>query len=196
LGIGKLKLTGIYGGTFNPIHNGHLQLGQYLVEEGLVEELWFLVSPQNPFKVNMELMPDAERLRLTQLAVRGHSKLKVSDFEFRMPRPSYMVHTLEAMRRHYPRREFILVIGADNWERFPQWYRSEDILAHHRLIILPRPGSVLRNVPPNCIVARTPLLDISSTEIRRQITTNPNYRGEGLPPVVWNEILKNHGQKD
>ena len=115
-----MKQTGIYGGTFNPIHNGHLRLGRFLVDEGLVEELWFLVSPENPFKVDQELMPDAERLRLTQLAVRGYSRLRVSDFEFRMPRPSYMVNTLEAMRRHYPRREFILVIGADNWERFPQ----------------------------------------------------------------------------
>lgn len=191
-----MKQTGIYGGTFNPIHNGHLRLGRFLVDEGLVEELWFLVSPQNPFKVDQELMPDAERLRLTQLAVRGYSRLRVSDFEFRMPRPSYMVNTLEAMRRHYPRREFILVIGADNWERFPQWYRSEEILSHHRLIILPRPGCVLQNLPPNCMVAPTPLLDISSTEIRKQISTNPNYKGEGLPEAVWNEIKKNHEQKD
>jgi nicotinate-nucleotide adenylyltransferase len=190
LSIGKLKLTGIYGGTFNPIHNGHLLLGRSLVEAGLVEELWFLVSPQNPFKVNQELMPDEERLLLTQLAVRGHSKLKVSDFEFRLPRPSYMVHTLEAMRRHYPRREFVLVIGGDNWERFPQWYQSEEILRHHRLIIFPRPGCRLENLPPTAIVADTPLLDISSTAIRERMRTDPDYQGEGLPPDVWKELRK------
>ncbi len=196
MSIGKLKLTGIYGGTFNPIHNGHLLLGRSLVEAGLVEELWFLVSPQNPFKVNQELMPDEERLRLTQLAVRGHSKLKVSDFEFRLPRPSYMVHTLEAMRRHYPRREFVLVIGGDNWERFPQWYQSEEILRHHRLIIFPRPGCRLENLPPTAIVADTPMLDISSTAIRERMRTDPGYQGEGLPPDVWKELRKTKTKND
>ncbi len=192
----KQKLTGIYGGTFNPIHNGHLQLGRALVETGMVEELWFLVSPQNPFKVNQELMPDEERLRLTRLAVRGDRRLKVSDFEFRMPRPSYMVHTLEAMRHHYPRREFILVIGADNWERFPGWYRHEEILLHHRLIVYPRPGYSLENLPPNAIVAQTPLLDISSTAIREQMRTNPDYQGEGLPPAVWKELRKTRNRNN
>ena len=196
MSIGKLKLTGIYGGTYNPIHNGHLLLGRSLVEAGLVEELWFLVSPQNPFKVNQELMPDEERLRLTQLAVRGRSKLKVSDFEFRLPRPSYMVHTLEAMRRHYPRREFVLVIGGDNWERFPQWYQSEEILRHHRLIIFPRPGCRLENLPPTAIVADTPLLDISSTAIRERMRTDPDYQGEDLPPDVWKELRKKKTKND
>lgn len=192
----KQKLTGIYGGTFNPIHNGHVQLGRALVEAGLVEELWFLVSPQNPFKVNQELMPDEERLRLARLAVRGDRRLRVSDFEFRLPRPSYMVHTLEAMRRHYPRRQFVLVIGADNWERFPQWYRSEEILRHHRLIVYPRPGYSLQGLPPSATVAPTPLLDISSTAIRQRMRSDPDYQGEGLPKIVWEELKARRGATD
>lgn len=183
------KPTALYGGTFNPIHLGHLRLGEALVREGLVEELWFLVSPQNPFKVNQELLDDEERLRLAQLAVEGREGLHVSDAEFRMPRPSYMVHTLEALRREHPDREFILVIGADNWERFPQWYESEEILRHHRLIILPRPGYTLEDLPDNVTVAHTPLLNISSTDIRRQIASG-HYRGKGLPRAVWNEIRR------
>lgn len=181
--------TAIYGGTFNPIHLGHLRLGEALVSEGLVEELWFLVSPQNPFKVNQELLDDEERLRLARLAVEGRERLHVSDAEFRMPRPSYMVHTLEYLRREHPDREFVLVIGADNWERFPQWYESEEILRRHRLIILPRPGYTLEGLPEGVTVARTPLLNISSTDIRRAIASG-SYHGKGLPRVVWNEIRR------
>ena len=180
--------VGLFGGSYNPIHNGHTALGQWLVAHHLVDELWFLVSPQNPLKPAAGLLDDQARLHLAQLAIGRKRKLRVSDFEFHMPRPSYMVHTLEALRRHYPRREFILVIGADNWERFPQWYQSEEILRHHRLIIFPRPGCQLENLPPTVLVAETPLLDISSTAIRQQISSNPNYQGEGLPKVVWQEL--------
>ncbi len=187
--------TGIYGGTFNPIHLGHLSLGRELVREHLVDELWFMVSPQNPFKADLELLPDEERLRLAQLAVGAKPHLRVSDFEFHMPRPSYMVHTLEALRRSYPEREFVLVIGADNWPRFPEWYESAEILRRHRIIIMPRPGYALEGLPQGVTVARTPLLDISSTEIRRRIAEG-HYRGKGLPRAVWREIrekgLYNH----
>ena len=185
----KPHTTALYGGTFNPIHLGHIRLGEALIKEGLADELWFLVSPQNPFKANQELLADEERLRLARLAVEGRKGLYVSDAEFRLPRPSYMVHTLEALRQEHPDREFILVIGADNWERFPQWYESDEIMRHHRLIILPRPGYELAALPANVTVARTPLLNISSTDIRRQIASG-HYRGKGLPRPVWNEIRR------
>ncbi|MBQ2460333.1 MAG: nicotinate (nicotinamide) nucleotide adenylyltransferase, partial [Bacteroidaceae bacterium] len=151
-------ITGIYGGSFNPIHLGHVRLGETLVRDGLMDELWLLVSPQNPFKADQDLLADDERLRLARLAVSGHPKLQVCDAEFRMPRPSYMVFTLEALRRQHPEREFVLVIGADNWERFPQWHKSDEILRHHRLVILPRPGYALDGLPDGITVARTPLL--------------------------------------
>ncbi len=184
-----MTVTGIFGGSFNPIHLGHTRLGEALVREGLVEELWFVVSPQNPFKVNQELLCDEERLQLARLAVDDSRQLHVSDIEFKLPRPSYMVHTLEALRNQYPDREFRLVIGADNWERFPQWFESEEILRHHRIIIYPRPGYTLENVSERAIVANTPLLDISSTDIRQRIAAG-NYNGEGLHPAVWNEIKR------
>ena len=103
-------ITGIYGGSFNPIHLGHVRLGETLVRDGLMDELWLLVSPQNPFKADQDLLADDERLRLARLAVSGHPKLQVCDAEFRMPRPSYMVHTLEAMRRIILSHEAILGI--------------------------------------------------------------------------------------
>ncbi|MBR4644510.1 MAG: nicotinate-nucleotide adenylyltransferase [Bacteroidaceae bacterium] len=181
--------TGLYGGTFNPIHNGHIQLSQALLDAHLVDEMWLLVSPQNPFKVNQKLLDDNARLQLAELAVKNIPNLTVSDYEFHLPRPSYMVHTLEHLRQDFPEREFILIIGADNWERFPMWYKHEEILAHHKLIVYPRTGYELKDVPEGVTIANTPLIDISSTEIRENIS-KPNYKGEGLSPIVWEEIKK------
>ena len=183
----KIK-TGIYGGSFNPIHEGHVTLAKELADSGLVDEMWLLVSPQNPFKVDANLLDDEERLQLARLAVRDVPGIDVCDREFFLPRPSYMYNTLQALSKEHPEREFVLVIGADNWERFHDWYRSKDILAAYHIIIYPRPGYTLQNVPSEVTVADTPLLDISSTEIRRRITSDPDYAGEGLPPVVWDEI--------
>lgn len=179
--------TGIYGGSFNPIHIGHTKLGKALVDNGMVDELWFLVSPQNPLKRNAELLDDKYRLELAKIAVEESEVLHVSDFEFNLPRPSYMIHTLRKLEETYPDREFILVIGADNWERFPHWYKSEEILANYSIIVYPRPGFLLNNIPESVKIADTPLLDISSTEIRRKIS-NGGYDGHELHPAVWKEI--------
>ena len=184
----KRLITGIYGGSFNPIHEGHICLAKALAESGLVDEMWLLVSPQNPFKVNAELLDDDERLRLARLAVEDVSGVEVCDREFSLPRPSYMYNTLQALSEEHPDREFVLVIGADNWERFPDWYRSKSILSKYRIIIYPRPGYVLEKVPRKVTIADTPLLDISSTDIRQRIANDPDYDGEGLPAAVWEEI--------
>ena len=182
--------TAIYGGSFNPIHTGHIALGQWLVRHDFVDELWFLVSPQNPLKPASGLLDDEARLRLTRLAIGRKRRLKVSDFEFHLPRPSYMVHTLEALRTAYPDRDFVLVIGADNWHRFPQWYKSDEILRHHRLLIYPRSGFPIDEaaLPTGVTLVHTPLYDLSSTQIREAIATDPAYNGFGLAPRVWAEI--------
>ena len=182
-------VTGIYGGSFNPIHKGHTTLGKALVKQGLVDELWFLVSPQNPFKVNDELLRDKDRLHLTRLAIKGKAHLAVCDIEMRLPRPSYMIVTLEHLREEYPERDFVLVIGADNWERFPQWYHHDEILERHRVIIYHLRGCELNDMPANILIANTPLLDISSTTIREKIKAG-TYMGEDLHPAVWKEIKK------
>jgi nicotinate-nucleotide adenylyltransferase len=187
--------TGLYGGSFNPIHNGHIQLSRALLDTHLIDEMWLLVSPQNPFKVNQQLLDDNARLQLAKLAVKGIPGLTVSDFEFHLPRPSYMVHTLEHLHHAFPEREFILIIGADNWERFPMWYKSEEILAHHKVIVYPRPGYELKDIPEGVTIADTPLINISSTEIRENIN-KPDYHGEGLPPAVWEEIKRNSYYED
>ena len=184
---------GIFGGSFNPIHTGHIRLGETLCRQGWVDELWFLVSPLNPLKQTAtDLLADEARLRLAQLAVEDKPNLRVSDFEMHLPRPSYMVHTLELLRQEHPADEFLLVIGADNWQRFPQWRDSQEILRHHRILVYPRPGyeTEASTLPAGVQMVKTPLYDISSTQIRQAIATG-HYRGRGLTPKVWKEIKQN-----
>ena len=119
--------TGIYGGSFNPIHRGHVELAERLCRDEGLDELWFMVSPQNPFKKSSpDLLDENSRLELARMAVREHPCLKVSDFEFRLPRPSYTADTLAALRQAYPDRLFTLVIGADNWLAFKDWNKQVD----------------------------------------------------------------------
>lgn len=184
--------TGIYGGSFNPIHLGHTGLGEWLCQQGWVDELWFLLSPLNPLKADVQqtLLGDAERLKLARLAVSQHKHLKVSDFEMHLPRPSYMVHTLEALRSTYPERQFTLIIGADNWQCFHQWKEPDEILRHHDIIVYPRQGCPIDDtqLPENVHIAvDAPLFDISSTAIRQRIPSS-DYNGEWLHPDVWKRI--------
>ena len=127
---------GIFSGSFNPIHIGHLALANYLCEYGDLDEVWFMVTPHNPLKEENELMDDKLRLKLVQLATEGYPKFRASDFEFHLPRPSYTVHTLDALKRTYPQHTFHLVIGSDNWRLFHRWYKSERILAENHLLVL------------------------------------------------------------
>jgi tRNA threonylcarbamoyladenosine biosynthesis protein TsaB len=124
----KIK-TGIFGGSFNPIHMGHLALANYLCEYNGLDEIWFLVSPHNPLKQQTDLWDDNLRLELVKLAIADYPKFRASDFEFHLPRPSYTIHTLDALHKAYPNREFTLIIGADNWLLFPRWYKAEEALS-------------------------------------------------------------------
>lgn len=187
-----MKETGIYGGSFNPIHKGHVQLAETICQEGLVDEVWFLVSPQNPFKQDAtDLMDEHVRLSLAQIAVKGHPRLKACDFEFSLPRPSYTAHTLAALREAYPERRFTLIIGADNWQTFPFWKSPEEILLHHRILIYPRPGYPIdeADLPAGAHLVDMPLLDISSTALRRCIAQGGDA-SYGLDAAVWEEIRK------
>ncbi len=184
---------GIYGGSFNPIHLGHTRLGQSLCDLELVSQLWFMVSPLNPFKQgDTSLLPDRARLALAHLAVQNDPRLHVSDFEMHLPQPSYMVHTLTRLRHERPDLEFILVIGADNWLRFPQWHQADEILRHHKVIVYPRPGFPVNasTLPSGVTLAPTPLIPISSTQIRHAIAQG-TCSGQGLAPQVWQEIQRN-----
>ncbi len=164
---------GIYGGSFNPIHKGHTQLAASIVAQGMVDELWLLVSPLNPLKSG-EVSDIAEyehRLKMAELATGGIEGVKVSDFERHLPLPSYTITTLGELGKAFPEHEFVLVIGADNWERFPRWYHVDEILANYQILIYRRPGCELNEkaLPSSVQVVDTPLYDVSSTEIRESV---------------------------
>ncbi len=185
-----MKKTGIFGGSYNPIHIGHLALANYLCEYGDLDEVWFMVSPQNPFKAHSsDLWDDQLRLELVRLAVEEYPKFHASDFEFHLPRPSYMVNTLEKLREAHPDREFTLIIGADNWASFPRWKDADIIMAHHPLIIYPRPGYEIdeSTLPANVRLVNTPLLEVSSTFIRESLKQGKDVR-YFLHPKVWERI--------
>ena len=151
--------TGLFGGSFNPIHTGHLALANYLCEYGGLEEVWFLVTPQNPFKQNETLLDDHLRLEMVEAAVAGYPHFRASDFEFRLPRPSYTIHTLDKLAEQYPDREFHLIIGADNWQAFDRWRSPEEIIRRHHILVYPRQGYPLEDtasLPPHVRVVQTP----------------------------------------
>lgn len=179
--------TGIFGGSFNPIHNGHISLARQILKVGGLDEIWFVVSPQNPLKSADTLADDDYRLSLVRKALEGEPSLVASDYEFHMPRPSYMYDTLMAMRRDYPDRDFVLLIGGDNWTMFNRWYRWEDILHNFRIIIYPRQGSYIdiSTLPANVRLVETELYNISSTEIRDKIS-----KGEDITHLVPEAIAK------
>ena len=171
---------GLFGGSFNPIHNGHVRLAKSLLQEAALDEVWFLVSPQNPFKQNQQLLDDDKRLQLVRLALKEEPQLMASDFEFHLPKPSYTWNTLQALEREYPERKFTLLIGGDNWEAFDKWYRYEDILKRYPIIVYPRKGSKVSDVKfqdSDIQIVETPLINISSTQIRQRLQEGKSVRG-------------------
>jgi len=166
-----MKKVGLFGGSFNPIHNGHIAVAKAILAQCRLDEVWLMVSPQNPLKRNLNLLDDHRRLQLAQLALEGEPDIKVSDYEFHLPKPSYTWNTLQHLKADYPDHTFVLIIGGDNWERFPLWYQSEEIIRNHRIVVYPRSGSYLdlAKLPAGVSVVETPLVDISSTEIRERI---------------------------
>lgn len=188
----KKVVTGVYGGSFNPIHIGHTGMATELAGRGLVDEMWLIVSPQNPLK-DSGLWDDDLRLQLARIATEGIQRVKVSDVEFHLPRPNYMITTLETLSAKHTDREFVLVIGMDNWNCFHRWHKWDDILSRYRIIVLPRESgdgscSAPKERGGHVSFVDVPLINISSTWIRSEIDNNPNYDGEGLDDQVWRYI--------
>lgn len=177
--------TGIFGGSFNPIHNGHIHLAKQLLREARLDEVWFLVTPQNPWKQRADLMPDDFRYQMVQAALRRFKRLKVSDFEFHLPRPSYTWHTLQALSQSFPDRSFTLLIGGDNWAEFTKWFHHEDILAHYSIAVFPRKDAPIdpSSLPENVLLMRAPTIDVSSTQIRRLLAAGQPV-DHLVPPAV------------
>jgi nicotinate-nucleotide adenylyltransferase len=181
----KRMRTCLFGGSFNPIHLGHTALARQLLDLGLADEVWLMVSPQNPLKSRDVLLPDVQRLQMVCLAVASEPGIRVCDYEFLMPRPSYMYYTLQSLQRSYPQREFSLLIGGDNWLHFDCWYHYTDILSDHTIYVYPRSTfSIDETLLPSTVhVLHCPLLDISSTDIRQRICAHQSLGGLVHPSV-------------
>ena len=164
---------GIYGGSLNPIHFGHTGLATWVLENTDLDEVWLMVSPNNPLKDKSILADEQERLEKAREVIRREVKrIKVSDFEFHLPRPTYTANTMRALANAYPEHEFTLIIGEDNLQIFDKWRESDFLLSHFRIFVYPRHGCPTYNIPPARdlqILKNAPYFDISSTELRKNL---------------------------
>jgi nicotinate-nucleotide adenylyltransferase len=189
-------LTGLYFGSFNPIHIGHLAIANYMLEFGGLHEVWFVVSPQNPLKHKESLLSDYQRLELVNLALRDFSRFRASNIEFGLPQPSYTVDTLAYLDEKFPNREFALIIGEDNLSSFQKWKNHEWILENRKLLVYPRPNcprSPFHN-HRNVKLIDAPMLEISSSFIRQSIKEGKDIRFF-LPEKTWEFISEMHFYK-
>lgn len=194
----SVRTIGIFGGTFDPPHEGHMAVACAALRQGVADEVWLMVSPQNPLKQGRCISPEADRLAMTRIAVESlpsemQSRIRVSDYESRLPRPSYTVATLRALKRDYPDCRFRLIVGGDNLESFHRWRSPEEILRDYGLVVYPRPGedaSSASNLPAGCVILRdVALKGESSTAIRQALAQG--RRPEGLPAGVADYIKEN-----
>ncbi len=177
--------VGIYGGSFNPIHNGHIALAEAFLRQAELDEVWFMVSPQNPLKANARLLDDKIRFKMVQKVLKHKRNLIACDYEFHLPKPSYTWDTLQRLSNDFPQHQFTLLIGSDNWTAFDRWYHHEDILQNYKIVIYPRLGDEIgKNELPNSVsLLNAEFINISSTEIRERIAN-----GKSIDHLVPAEI--------
>ena len=188
--------TILYFGSFNPVHRGHVAVADAVLESTEAEALWFVVSPQNPFKAGKELAPETDRIEMARIALQSavHSdRMAVSDIEFRLPKPNRTIRTLEKLRTEYPGRKFSLLNGSDNMAGFPKWVHSQEILDRYRVLVYPRPGYPTPESARSdgfTILTNLKELPQAATDVRTRIARGENPGAE-LPGGVW-EYIKKH----
>lgn len=171
-------MVGLFFGSFNPIHVGHLIIANFMVEFTELKEVWFVVSPHNPLKNKESLLDDMHRLQLVRIAIENNHKLKASNIEFELPQPSYTSHTLAYLKEKYPKKKFALIMGSDNLESFHKWKNYEFLLNNYLLFVYPRPtsdGSHLKN-HKNVRLVNAPLIEISASFIRKALKEKKDVR--------------------
>lgn len=184
------KTVGLYFGSFNPIHIGHMAIANYMVEFTELDEFWFVVTPQNPHKEKKNLLNDYDRLELVQMAVQGDDRLQVSDIEFFLPKPSYTIDTLSYLKERHPNRQFRILMGSDNLQNFHKWKNHEVLAENYGVVVYPRPGydkSAVLQHKNTVVVENAPLMEISSSFIRNAIRQGKDMR-HFLPPKTWEYI--------
>lgn len=181
--------VGLFFGSFNPIHVGHMVLANYMASFTDLDEVWFVVSPHNPLKEKKSLLHQNQRLHLVNLAIGDNGRFKSSNIEFGLPQPSYTVNTLAHLKEKYPSHLFSLIIGEDNLGSFTKWKNYEEILRKHKLYVYPRPNCEPAELKdhPNIIMTEAPVMEISSTFIRNSIKAKKDVSCF-MPPAVWQYI--------
>ena len=182
------KKIGLYFGSFNPVHTGHLIIASHLANNTDLKEVWFVVSPQNPFKKEAGLLNERHRISLVKLAIEDEQNLKASDAEFKLPKPSYTIDTLIYLSEKYPGYEFSVIMGSDGFQNIEKWKNYEQIINNYTIYIYMRPGfEVINKYGDNIIQVKAPLLEISATEIRKNIKSGKSIRYL-VTDVVMKEI--------
>ncbi|HEX3385412.1 MAG TPA: nicotinate (nicotinamide) nucleotide adenylyltransferase [Mucilaginibacter sp.] len=184
--------VGLYFGSFNPIHHGHLVIANFILQQAPLDQVWFVVSPQNPLKRSISLLNEYHRLHLVRLAVEGENQLKASDIEFKLPKPSYTVDTLAYLQEKYPNDEFSIIMGSDSFQNLTKWKNHQWLVRNYPIYVYRRPEH--ENLPTypdarQIEIVDAPLLPISSTDIRDKIKKGESVRYL-LPDPVLEEIKK------
>jgi nicotinate-nucleotide adenylyltransferase len=158
---------GLFFGSFNPIHNGHLMVASYIANHTALQQIWLVVSPQNPHKTQSSLLNEYDRLHLAQLAVESDDQIKVSDIEFKLPKPSYTIDTLTYLEEKYPQHQFYVIMGGDSFQNLPKWKNFEALIKNYHFIVYRRPGfDITENYGANMQYLEAPMLELSATLIR------------------------------
>lgn len=179
---------GLYFGSFNPVHNGHLIIAQHLLNETELQQVWMVVSPQNPFKPQKQLLNEYQRLHLLQVALQNNDAIKAVDIEFRLPRPSYTIDTLTYLHEKYPQHRFSIIMGSDSLQNLDKWKQAHLIMQQYSIYVYQRPGFAI--IPHTCNdlqVVQAPLLEVSATHIRQLIRRGKSIRYL-VPDAVVSEI--------
>jgi len=181
---------GLYFGSFNPVHIGHLIIASHIVNHSNLQQVWLIVSPQNPLKPSSVLLNEFHRLHLVQLATENDTQIRASDVEFKLPKPSYTIDTLAYLNEKYPQHDFSIVMGSDSFQNIPQWKNFELLLKKYDFIVYKRPGhTITKDFGANIFLLEAPLLDISATLIRQNINEGKSIRYL-VPEKVREEIEK------
>ncbi len=192
--------TGLFFGSFNPVHIGHTAIANYFVEYAGLREVWFVVSPHNPLKERASLLPEYHRLELVRLALEDDPRFRASDIEFRLPKPSYTIDTLAYLSEKYPKREFVLIMGADNLVTLHKWKNFEELIRRYEIVVYPRKGSETGTLHPSLekllpqasiTVTNAPEMEISSSFLRQAIKEGKDMRFFFREPV-WKYIQDMH----
>lgn len=184
------KKIGLFFGSFNPVHVGHMIIANFMVQHSDLDQIWMVVSPHNPHKDKKSLAKDHDRLHLVNLAIGDNARIKASDIEFTLPKPSYTVDTLAYLAEKYPQHAFSLIMGGDNLATFHKWKNYEKILSDHHIYVYDRPGYELGDLEAHhaVTVLEAPLLSISASYIRQQIRDDKSIQYL-VPDVVWNYLV-------